>query len=120
MTVWEQWSKQAAELQLLHAAVENRKKAGDYFYKMDQESIITIRGESTEDFEAMAQEQITGIRRLLEEFEDDQLDMTLQLEAYERERKRLARQQPPEQVNLSDEEQQTKPRTSIQQQSEQH
>ena len=61
---------------------------------MNQESIITIREELTEDFEAMAQEQITGIRRLLEEFEDDQLDMTLQLEAYEKERMRLVEQQP--------------------------
>ena len=55
----------------------------------------------------MGQEQTTGIRRLLEEFDDDQLDMTLQLEAYERERKRLARQQVWEQISLSDEYQKT-------------
>ena len=75
--IWARWVKQAGELQLLHDDVENRKKAGDFFYKMDQESIITIREELTEDFEAMAQEQTKGIRRLLTEFEDDQLDMTL-------------------------------------------
>ena len=57
---------------------------------MDQESIITIREELTEDFEAMAQEQTEGIRQLLTKFEDDQLEMTLQLEAYERERRRRA------------------------------
>ena len=54
--IWARWVKQAGELQLLHDDVENRKKAGDFFYKMDQESIITIWEELTEDFEAMAQE----------------------------------------------------------------
>ena len=51
------WSKQAAEFQLLRTDVENRKKAGEFFYEMDQESIITIREELTEDFEEMAPEQ---------------------------------------------------------------
>ena len=41
-SVWERWSKQATKLQL-RVDVENRKKVGDYFYKMDQESIVTIR-----------------------------------------------------------------------------
>ena len=45
--VWEQWSKQAVELQLLYADVENRKRVGDVFYKMDQESMITIQDELT-------------------------------------------------------------------------
>ena len=67
------------------------KEAKAYFYKMDEESIITVRAKLTENFEAMAQEQTAGNRRELEEFEDDQLDMTLQLEAYERERKQLAK-----------------------------
>ena len=34
----------------------------------------------------MAQVQTYEIRRFLEEFEDDQLQLTLELEAYERER----------------------------------
>ena len=92
--MWEQWSKQAVELQLLYADVENRKRVREFFYKMDQESIITIREELTEDFEAMAKEQTDRFRRLLEELEDDQISMTLQLEAYEKERMRLVEQQP--------------------------
>ena len=67
----------------------------------------------------MAQEQIGGIRSLLEEFEDNQLEMTLQLEVCEGERKLLAGPQPSERVNLSDEDQQAKPRTSTQLQSAQ-
>ena len=51
--IWGRWSKQVAKLQLLCADAENQKKAGDFFYKMDQESIITIREELTEDFEVV-------------------------------------------------------------------
>ena len=80
----ERWSKQAVKLQLLRADVENRKRDVDYFCKMDQESNIIIREELMEDFKAMAKEKTARIRRLLEEFKDDQLDMTLQLEAKEK------------------------------------
>ena len=41
--IWKEWSSQAAELQVLRADVENWAKAGDNFYKMDEESIITIQ-----------------------------------------------------------------------------
>ena len=75
------------ELQILHADAENRKKSGDNLYKMNQESIITIQEELLENMYAMAQVQIYGIRKLLEEFEDDQLQVTLELEAYEQERR---------------------------------
>ena len=92
-------AKQATELQLIITDVENRKNFSTKWIKN--------RKNWGKDFEAMGQEQTTGIRRLLEEFDDDQLDMTLQLEAYERERKRLARQQVWEQISLSDEYQKT-------------
>ena len=65
-------------------------------------------------FEAMVQEQTEEINRLLAEFEDDQLDMTLQLEAYEQECIRLASQPVSKQVNLCDDEQQTNMGTSTQ------
>ena len=71
-------------------------------------------------FEAMVQEQTEEINRLLAEFEDDQLDMTLQLEAYEREQKILECQQVPELVNLCDDDQQTDLGPSSQPQPETH
>ena len=43
--VWERWSKQAGELQLLHINVENQRRVRESVYKMDQESIITIHEE---------------------------------------------------------------------------
>ena len=85
-TIWEHWSKEVAKLQILRADVKNRKKSGDNFYKMDEESIITIQEELSKDFYVLAQIQIGGVQRLLKEFEDDQLSATLELEGYEGER----------------------------------
>ena len=51
----------------MHADVENKAKYRDNFYKMDEASIITIRDDLLEDFQAMAQVQTDEI------FEDDQL-----------------------------------------------
>ena len=61
--IWKEWSSQAAELQVLRADVENWAKAGDNFYKMYEESIITIQEELAEDFQAMAQVQTAEIQR---------------------------------------------------------
>ena len=48
--LWKEWSQQAVELQTFREDAENRKKAGDNFYKMDEESIVTIREELSDDF----------------------------------------------------------------------
>ena len=57
----------------------------------------------------MAQVQTAKTRKVLEEFEDDQLQLSLELEFYERERTQLAKQQimdnQVERINVSDEEQ---------------
>ena len=55
VVVWEQLSKQVAALQILHVDAENRKKSGNNVYKMDQDNIITIQEELSDDFYAMAQ-----------------------------------------------------------------
>ena len=47
---WTKWTQQAAELQVLQANVENRRKDNDNFYKMDAESIVTIWEELSKDF----------------------------------------------------------------------
>ena len=43
------WSNQAAELQVLRADHENRKKQGQGFFKMDEASIIKVREELAND-----------------------------------------------------------------------
>ena len=102
--VWKEWSQQAAELQTLRADAENRKKAGDKFYKMDEESIVTIREELSEDFFALAEAHLMEVWGLVERLDDGQLDTQLQLEKYEQDRQQqevLGRTTP---ITISDEE----------------
>ena len=82
--VWKEWSQQAAELQTLRADAENRKKASDKFYKMDEESIVTIREELSEDFFSLAEAHLREVWGLVERLDDGPLDAHLQLEKYER------------------------------------
>ena len=84
--VWKEWSHQATELQTLRDDVENRKKEGDKFSKIDEESIITIREELSEDFFSLAEAHLREVRGLVERLDDGQLNAQLQLEKYERER----------------------------------
>ena len=68
--MWREWSQQAAELQTLWADAENRRKAGDKFYKMDEESIVTIREELSEDFFSLAEAHLSEVRGLVENLDD--------------------------------------------------
>ena len=68
--VWKEWSQQAAELQTLWADAESRKKVGDKFYKMDEESIVTIREELAEDFFALAETHLKEVWGLVEMLDD--------------------------------------------------
>ena len=117
--VWNQWSKQAAELQLIRADAENEKKVGDNFYKMDEESIVTIQEELSNDFYALAETQLEAVWKLIDGIEDDQLRVQLQLEGYEWERRRKEAEKKVEQINISDEDQQPETRASTQQQQHQ-
>ena len=53
--MWMQWSQQAAEIQLLWTNAEIQKKADYNFYKMDEESIVTIREDLSDDFFSLAE-----------------------------------------------------------------
>ena len=118
--VWNQWSKQAAELQLPRADAKNGKKASDNFYKMDEESIVTIQEELSNDFYALTETQLEVVRKLIDGIEDDQLQVQLQLEGcYEWERRRKEAEKKVEQINISDEDQQPETRASTQQQQHQ-
>ena len=81
--LWKQWSQQAAELQKLWVDAENRKKIGDNFYKMDEESIVTIREELSEEFFSLVESLLGAVRRLVDRLDDDKLGTQLQFEKYE-------------------------------------
>ena len=79
-------SAQAVELQTYKANYENRQKTSKRFYKMNKKNINTIREELADDFYVLAQASSDEIRKLLEEFDNDQLQFALELEAYKNER----------------------------------
>ena len=53
--------------------MESRKKFGDNFYKMDEESIVTIREELSDGLFSLAGAPLEAIRRMIEILNDDQL-----------------------------------------------
>ena len=53
---------------------------------MDESSIQVLREDLVEEFHTLAQTHTTAIRHLLEEFNDVEMLLRLELEAYERER----------------------------------
>ena len=81
---WKEWSAQAAELQVFRAYAENRRKEGCGFYKMDENNIQILHEELTEELHALSQTHTTTIRHLFEEFNDNQMLLRLDSEAYER------------------------------------
>ena len=99
-----EWSQQAAELQTLRVDAENRRKTGDKFYKMDEESIVTIHEELSEDFFALAEEHLKEIRGLVERLDDGQLATQLELEKYEQDRLQQEAEGKKTPITISDEE----------------
>ena len=83
---------------------ENRMKTGDKFYKMDEESIVTIREESSEDFFALAEEHLREIQGLVERLDDGQLEAQLELEKYEQDRQQQEAEGKTTPITLSDKE----------------
>ena len=102
--LWREWAQQAAELQTLRADAENRKKTGDKFYKMDEDSIVNIREELSEDFYALAEEHLKEIRGLVERLDDGQLATQLELEGYEKDRVRQEAEERTTPISISESE----------------
>ena len=81
----EEWAAQAAELHILRADAENRRKEGRGFYKMDEASIQTLRADLTEDYHALVRSQTAAIEQLLEELNDEEMRFRIEAEAYAQE-----------------------------------
>ena len=79
---WQEWSAQDAELHVLCADAENRRKEGRGFYKMDEDNIELLREDLTEEYHTLAKSHIAAIEQLLEEFNDDQMLFRLEAEVY--------------------------------------
>ena len=116
--MWNQRSQQVAELQVLWVDVENKKKAGDNFYKMDKESIVTIWEELSDDFSSLAGTHLEAIWRIIEGPDYDQLGTQLQFARYEWECWQLEVERREAAINIHDEEQSVEPQ--LQQQPNQY
>ena len=84
--VGDEWAAQAAELHILRADAENRRKEGRGFYKMDEASIQNLRADLTEDYQSLAKSHTAAIEQIMEDFNDGQMLFRLEAEAFERER----------------------------------
>ena len=91
----EEWAAQAAELHILRADAENRRKEGRGFYKMDEASIQNLRADLTEDYHSLVKSHTAAIEQLLEDFNDDQMMFRLEAESYEQERLAAIQTSPP-------------------------
>ena len=98
------WAQNTAELQLLRADAENRRKEGDDCYTLTSEDFTAIKDELAEDFTALADEQLVQVRQLIAQLDDDRLEAQIQFESYERSRLREEKARQAATVNLSDEE----------------
>ena len=67
----EEWAAQGAELHILRADAENRRKEGRGFYKMDEDSIQNLRADLIEDYPTLVKSHNAAIEQLLEDFNDD-------------------------------------------------
>ena len=65
---WADWAQQAAELHTYWANQENRKKEGKGFYKLDEESIATVREDLVKDYQALIHHHAEEIVQLLDNF----------------------------------------------------
>ena len=81
----EEWAAQAAELHVLRADAENRRKEGRGFFKMDEASVQNLRDDLTEDYLSLVKSHTAAIEQLLEDFNDDQMGFRLEAEALEQE-----------------------------------
>ena len=104
MQWWSKWAKHVAELQLLRADAENRKKDGDEFYTLTKEDFTTVKDELGDDFVALAEEQIVVVRQLVAQLDNDRLDNQIRLEKYKKERLRQEATKSAATINLSYEE----------------
>ena len=69
---WSGWAMQAVELHTFRADMENRRKEGKGFHKLNEESIATVREDLALDYQALADQHCEELTQLTEEFREFQ------------------------------------------------
>ena len=83
---WKMWLTQVAELQLLWADHENRKNQDQGFFKLDEAASAIIQEELANDIYDLSMRHRVEITKLMEEYENVQMFVLVELDAYENER----------------------------------
>ena len=84
---WKTWLAQAAKLQLLRADKDNQKAHGSGFFKMSEEAIMVVQDDLAHDLNELAGSHREEITQLMEEFDAHDIDTSLKLDSYERDRR---------------------------------
>ena len=84
---WASWTKQAVELHTFRADQKNRQKEGMGFYKLNEESIATVREDLAADYQTLADHHSKEVVQLFEEYGATVLEIACHLHQYEAERR---------------------------------
>ena len=70
------------ELHIFWVDHKNHHKEGRGLYKMDEDNIKLLWEDLTEEFYSFVKTHSEDIRKLIDEFEDEQLQLAIELEEY--------------------------------------
>ena len=84
---WASLTKQAAELHTFHTDQKNRVKEAKGFYKLNEESIASVREDLEADYQALADHHSEEVVQLLEDYGASDLEIARHLHEYEDVRK---------------------------------
>ena len=83
---WARWVQQAAELHTFRADHENRAKEGKGFFKLNENSIATVREDLAKDYQALADQHLEEVTQILEEYGATEVELGHQIQATEADR----------------------------------
>ena len=98
---WAGWAQQAAELHTFRADQENRAKEGKGFFKLDNDSIATVREDLAKDYQALADQHLEEVTQILDAYAAAEEELGHQIQATETDRLATG-QQAVETVELPD------------------
>ena len=71
---WMAWAAQATELHTCRVNLENRRKEGQGFYKLNDDSIVAIHEDLAQDYRTLADQHSEELTQLLEDFNKSRED----------------------------------------------
>ena len=80
---WAGWAQQAAELHTFRADHENRAKEGKGFFKLNDDSIATVREDLAKDYQALADQHLEEVTQILEEYGAAEVELGHQIQVTE-------------------------------------